>query len=356
MTTPLRMHHHQSGAIFSQDEVLVPTSFGNDAAAYAAAKTGVALVDRSHWGRIRVGDRDRHRFLHNQSTNAIEGLQPGQGCETVLVTATARTLDLATVYVDSDTLLLLVSPGQASPLMDWMDRYIFFADKVTLANETETAITLSLMGPDSEALLAQLGVAVPPGAPLHSHFSATLAGTTVQIAIGNGLALPGFTLFAPVAAGAEVWQALQEAGAVPLGETVWERLRLEQGRPLPGAELTEDHNPLEAGLWHAVSFTKGCYIGQETIARLNTYQGVKQQLWGLQLAEGVPPGTPILLAEEKVGKVTSCVPVEEGAIALGYLRTKAGGAGLTVQVSDRPATVVDLPYATRGYLAAAQTA
>ncbi|RZM78028.1 folate-binding protein [Leptolyngbya iicbica LK] len=338
------------GAVFAE-ELSVPVTFGNDAAALAAAQSGVAVCDRSHWGRIRVSDSDRLRFLHNQTTNQMQQLQPGQGCDTVFVTSTGRTIDLVTAYVDADSVLLLTSPGQAEPLMQWMDRYIFFADKVKLTDETATTVAFTIIGPDSPALLAQLGLSELATAPDHSHQVATIAGVEVQVANGSGLALPGFTLIAAADAGGPLWSALTDAGAVPLGDRGWQTLRVEQGRPLPGTELTDDYNPLEAALWQAISFDKGCYIGQETIARLQTYQGVKQQLWGLQLAAPVAPDTPIMVEGNKVGVVTSCVPTAEGAIALGYIRTKAGGLGLSVTVDNQSATVVDLPFASRGYLA-----
>lgn len=338
------------GAVF-EDGVKAPVTFGNDEAAYAAAQTGVALCDRSHWGRIRVSDSDRMRFLHNQTTNQIQTLSPGQGCDTVFVNSTGRTIDLVTAYVDTDSVLLFTSPGQAAPLMAWMDRYIFFADKVKLTDETETTVALTLLGPESARWLADWGLEDLAQAPDASHREVALGDIQVQVAVGSGLAIPGFTLIAAAASGPKLWQVLTDAGAVPLGDRVWQTLRIEQGRPLPGAELTDDYNPLEAALWQAISFDKGCYIGQETIARLQTYQGVKQQLWGLRLSATVEPGTPILLDDQKVGVVTSCVATADGAIALGYVRTKAGGGGLSVAVGDRPATVVDLPFASRGYLA-----
>ena len=128
-----------------------------------------------------------------------------------------------------------------------------------------------------------------------------------------------------------------------------------QGVPQPGTELTEDYNPLEAGLWHAISFDKGCYIGQETIARLNTYQGVKQQLWGVQLSTPVEPGTPILVGEDKVGTLTSILDTAEGPLGLGYIRTKAGGAGLQVTVGEAEGTVVDVPFLSRGLFGRAKS-
>ncbi|NJO51566.1 MAG: hypothetical protein HC840_21460, partial [Leptolyngbyaceae cyanobacterium RM2_2_4] len=131
------------------------------------------------------------------------------------------------------------------------------------------------------------------------------------------------------------------------GHAIAERLRIEQGRPMPDAELTEDYNPLEAGLWHTISFSKGCYIGQETIARLDTYKGVKQQLWGVRLSQPAPPGEPLLVGEEKVGKLTSLTETEAGLFGLAYVRTKAGGAGLTVTVGSGTGEIVDLPFLTR---------
>jgi folate-binding protein YgfZ len=125
-------------------------------------------------------------------------------------------------------------------------------------------------------------------------------------------------------------------------------LRILDGRPAADAELTEDYNPLEAGLWQTLSFDKGCYIGQETIARLNTYQGVKQRLWGVELSARVDPGLLLNTAGEKVGQLTSITPTATGAFGLGYVRTKAGGEGLKVQVGTAEGTVagtiVSVPF------------
>ena len=109
----------------------------NDTAAIQAVKEGVAIYDRSHWGRIKVSDDDRLRFLHNQSTNDFQSLKPGEGCDTVFVSSTARTIDLVTAYVRDDALILLVSPNRREFLMQWLDKYIFFADKVNLSDITE---------------------------------------------------------------------------------------------------------------------------------------------------------------------------------------------------------------------------
>jgi folate-binding protein YgfZ len=348
MVQALRKNQQAAGA--SCNEAGVPLSFGNDVVALKAARTSTALVDRSHWGVIALSGDDRLRFIHNQTTNAFLTRQPGEWCDTVFVTSTARTMDLVTAYVTDDAVLLLTSPGQDQRLMDWMDRYIFPADKVALKNLTTDIATFSLLGPDSPGLLQQIGVSPMPQGGAAQHCLAAVNGVSVRVAVGSGITLDGYTLLVDVDQAEAIWTALLEAGAVPAGEVAWNQLRIQQGRPMPEAELTEDYNPLEAGLWHTISFDKGCYIGQETIARLNTYQGVKQQLWGLQLSAAVPPGTSIMVGDEKVGTLTSMLATANGPMGLGYIRTKAGGAGLNVSVGNAQGTVVSVPFLSRGYL------
>ena len=364
MTESLRDSQTQIGAVFEQntledtaledmaledtaldEKVIVPVSFGNDRAAVQAARSGVALCDRSHWGRLEVGGGDRLNFLHNQSTNDFKRLKPGEGCDTVFVTSTARTIDLATAYILDDTILVTVSPNRRAHLLKWLDRYIFFGDQVTLTDVTEQTATFSLVGAESSALLKQLGMDALTDQPYASHRLVTLAGQAVRLAVGSGLALEGYTLTMDQTAASMVWQCLTDSGAVPLGDRAWEQLRIEQGRPAPDRELTEDYNPLEAGLWQTISFDKGCYIGQETIARLDTYKGVKQQLWGIHLKSLAAPGTVITLGDEKVGLLTSLTETEQGMVGLAYIRTKAGGAGLRVQVGETEGEIVAVPFA-----------
>lgn len=335
-----------AGATFAESSKgkTIPVSFGNDRDAIAATKTGAALCDRSHWGRIQISGSDRLRFLHNQSTNNFNILKPGQGCDTVFVTSTARTIDLATAYTTEDAVLLLVSPQRCRQLLELLDRYIFPMDRVELTDLTDTTVTFSLVGPASSKLLEKIGVSELENQAYASHQLINFAGMEVRIAVGSGLASPGYTLIAAARDGANLWQELVKVGAVPMGERSWEQLRIEQGRPAPDFELTEDYNPLEARLLHTISYDKGCYIGQETIARLNTYKGVKQHLWGVRLSGVVAPGTAVTVADEKVGKLTSFTETESGCFGLAYIRTKAGGEGLQVQVSEVSGEVVNVPF------------
>ncbi|MEO0409390.1 MAG: folate-binding protein [Cyanobacteria bacterium P01_A01_bin.135] len=332
-----------AGATFTDG---IPTTYGNDDAARTAAATGVALCDRSHWGYLEVSDSDRIRFLHNQTTNDFMTLQPGQGCQTVFVTSTARTVDLVSAYVLEDAVRLLCSPTCRESLLAWMDRFIFFSDKVQLKDITELTATLSLIGPQSHELLQSLGLDMVEQPP-QSHRIVKLGGIEVRVAAGSGLASPGYTLFTDIDAAPELWRLLTDRGALPLGDRLWEELRIMQGRPVPEQELTEDYNPLEAGLWQAVSFNKGCYIGQETIARLHTYGGPKQLLWSLELSGPVATGERITVDGERAGVVTSVVQTPQGWRGLGYIRSKMGGAGLNFRSGEIAGTVVEAPFLTR---------
>jgi len=326
----------------------MPTSTidGKDAVAIQAAKEGVAVCDRSFWGRIRVADDDRIRFLHNQTTNDFQSRKPGQGCDTVMVTSTARTIDLVSAYILDDAVLLLVSPNRREFLMQWLDRYIFFADKVQLTDVTEATATFSLIGPDSNYIVEKLGARAIIGQPYGNHL---LIDGGVIVAVGSGLASPGYTLILPAGEKQKLWEQILGLGAVELSDRAWDTLRIIQGRPTPDAELTDDYNPLEVGLWQTISLNKGCYIGQETIARLNTYKGVKQHLWGIRLIAPAEVGSAIALGEEKIGKLTSYTETSDGYFGLGYIRTNAGGVGLKVQVGEVEGEIVEIPFVSHEY-------
>jgi tRNA-modifying protein YgfZ len=314
-----------------------------------AARSGVAIYDSSHWGKIVVSDRDRLRFLHNQSTADFENLQSGQGCDTVFVTSTARTIDLATGLVLDDEVLLLVSPNRREYLFNWLDRYIFFADKVQLKDITDRTVSFTLMGAESDRVLTQLGCPNLTELPHNSHQVYSIDGMEIRIAIGTELGLPGYRLIGNRDMGKLLHQKFIDSGAAIVDEDAWECLRIAQGRPKPDAELTEDYNPLEAGLWQTISFAKGCYIGQETIARLNTYKGVKQCLWGVKLTARVGVGTTLTIDGEKAGVLTSCTEIGGEIWGLSYIRSKAGGVGSKIFAGEIAGEIIAIPFVTHEY-------
>ena len=338
----LKQIQESTGAIF--DDTGTVMGFQRDSEAKDAIDKGVVICDRSSWGLLKITGEDRLRYLHNQSTNDFEKLQPGQGCDTVFVTSTARTLDLATAYVTEDAVLVLVSPNRRQQLLSWLDRFIFPFDKVELNDISADYAVFSLIAEASQALLSQLTSDTISLNNLGQHQLITIADVPVKIAMGSGLATSGYTLIVDKNRAGAVWAKIVEAGAVPGGDRLWESLRIQQGRPKSDRELTEDYNPLEAGLWQTISFEKGCYIGQETIARLNTYNGVKQKLWGIKLDRPASPQTAIATGDKKVGILTSYVDTPTGGFGLGYVRTKAGGEGLQVKVGEAIGELVSVPF------------
>jgi tRNA-modifying protein YgfZ len=337
----LAIYHTSQGATPDAQYPAIPASFGNNAQASEAAQSGAMLVDRSHWGQILVSGEDRLRFLHNQSTADFNALKPGSSCNTVFVNSTGRTIDLALALILEAEVLLMVSPGKGNTIFQMLDRYIFFADQVTIQETTQAAF--SLIGPQSSQILSTLNAKIPSGLQQ----TIDIDGIPVRIVADSGLGLPGYTFFIDPVAASQIWQKLVTLGAIPGGEECWEELRIRQGRPAVDRELTTDYNPLEVGLWQTISFTKGCYIGQETIARLNTYKGVKQYLWGIELEGFAAIGSDLILDETKVGTLTSC----SGQYGLVYLKSKAGGVGLQVQVGNTTGKIVDIPFVSHEYYA-----
>lgn len=345
MSFSLQQLQRQSGAIFGHFST--PESWTQSVFDPQSLTTQVYLYDQSHWGVLRLTGEDRLRYLHNQSTNTFQLRQTGEVCDTVLVTSTARTLDLATVYVTDQALILVVSPQRCNYLLNWFDRFIFPMDKVEIKDCSQDYSIFTLLGATSDTVLKTLGIEPPTNSDSYQNIN--LDSLTFQLSKRTGLDLEGYTFLIPRADSATLWQKIANTGVQFLGNQDWEKLRVLQGRPYPDHELTEDYNPLEAGLWRALSFNKGCYIGQETIARLNTYKGVKQRLFGIDFASPVSEGAVIFLGEEKIGLVTSVTQLNDRYRALGYIRTKAGGEGLTVTAETATGTVIPTRFLSHNY-------
>ena len=350
MLQELRELQKKSGAILTEDGNIVE-SFGNDSQGFNSAYNDLVICDRSHWGLLKLTGSDRLRFLHNQTTNSINSLQPGQLCDTVFVNSTGRTLDLVTAYFTEDSVILLVSPNRQKFLYEWMDRYIFPMDKVEISDISDKNAVFTIIGHEAATKLNQWDIINNSITELsqNKHNFVTSNDEKILISYGTGLKLPGYTLIVPENEAKTVWETMINLGIIPIGNLVWEQLRIKQGRPYPDQELTEDYNPLETGLWSTISFDKGCYIGQETIARLNTYQGVKQRLWGVKLNQPVKAGNTVIVDDKKVGILTSFIQVEDEYIGLAYVKTKAGGEGLNVTIGDTTGKLMSVPFLSHEY-------
>lgn len=303
------------------------------------------MIDRSEWGRLRMKGSPGLEYLHNQSTQDLKALQPGRGADTVFVTPTAGILDLTTVYVLEEECWIWTSPQRRETLSQSLGRMLPFVRGAQLSDATEHTFAFGLLGSESTALLQGLIGSERIPAEQHQHRQVEIQGIPVHLARGTGVVVPGFTLWGDLAGKAEVQKGLMEAGATLGKAELWEQLRLEAGRPAADRELTTDYNPLEAGLWQAISLSKGCYIGQEVLAKQVTYKRIRQTLWGIRLEGAVAPGTDIEQAGEKIGLLTSVGQTPRGYWGLGYVRTKfAPAEGLAVQVGPVQGTLAQMPF------------
>ncbi len=309
---------------------------------YHAARTGAALRNAQASFRLYMCGADHLDFLHRMTSNSFHKLQIGRGLEAVFIEHRARILDLATCYRGPDATALILSPDSRTAIPTWLDRFIF-AEALEWADRTDETAMFDLSGPRAPSLVIRTLDA--DLAKLQDHQL-----LDPQVADGLWLARtpgPGLRVFGPPAAVQALWQRLAAAGARPIGAATWEVLRVEQGLPRLGRELTPEYNPWEAGLGRAIHLDKGCYIGQEVIARLDTYDKVKQHLVGLRLAaaELPPTGQPLRNGARQVGRITSAVHSPSlGPIALAYVRRSACAAGTVLDADGAQATVASLPF------------
>ncbi len=312
--------------------------YGDAAAEYRAAKQAVALMDRSTLGRIELSGADRFEFLQRMSSNDMRNLTVGDGLQTVLTTPEAKIIELLTIYVQPESLLCISAPQNRVKIFNWLKRNIFFRDKVKPNEVGDRTTQLTLFGPSSDQILRTLFSDFAPLPSFHSHRH-SVDGMDLLVARVPYIT-GGYDLIASAEDGSHLWDVIMDAGASfslkPMGTTAFNWLRLEAGQPLYGYELSEEYNPLEAHLNHAISFSKGCYTGQEVIARLDTYQKLKQHLTRIRLDElpSAPLSLPIRIENHDVGTLTSVgqLPDSHDVLGLGYVRAKFYQPGARIVV------------------------
>jgi len=314
---------------------------GTAADKYAAAHHGAVVVPRSHEGRLRAVGRDRLDLLHRMSTNELLNLPVGEARPTVLTTPIARMVDQLWVLNRGETVLCLTGLGRATTVRRWLAGYIFYNDQVKFEDVSADLGQLGLFGAGAAAVAEALMAGASELA--ENHF---LDDGELLVWRGRPLAGDGYTVIAPAARLEALWAQALAAGALPAGEDAFQMLRLEAGQP-GNAELTEDYIPLEANLWAAVDFHKGCYIGQEIIARMESRGKLARRLVGLRLAAPVAAGAAVRTTVDgpAAGTVTSAGELPGlGPIALAYLKTAQATVGASVQVGETSGEVVELPF------------
>ena len=330
------------------------TVYSDVAAEYRAITEGAGLHDSSDTGRLKATGEDALDLLNRLSTNGIINLDPGQGAPTILTTDRGRILDLLGVVNTGEFVLLLTSPDCQQTVIDWLDKYTIMEDLAVEDISGDTAM-FTVCGPTAMEALAR-AFSLPEEAGLvgslepFAALPATVGGCgalVIHRPLGD---LPALDIVVEQANGSEVWEALEAAGITPVGQQAYEAALVEHGMPRHGRELGDAYNPLEAGLIGSVDFAKGCYIGQEVIARLDTYQKVQRYLVRLRFSEGAEVAEGAGLEQEgiRVGQVTSLVtiPSTGETVGLGYVRTARANPGETLTLAapaSGAAEIMDLP-------------
>lgn len=351
---PLSLHflHEQAGAHFLEVHGReVVADYGDGEAEYRAARQAVALHDATYREALRITGEDRTTFLHGMVTQDVKGLAAGAATYSAMITVKGAMVADARILCREADLLLDLEPGLGAKVREFLEKFLISED-AELHEATSELGVLRLLGPRTADLLgAVLG---SPFAPLPQDATrvASLAGQEVVLVGSTRLEPHGVDVLVPRTGLGAVWKELTAAGAglelKPLGWRTMETLRVEAGVPRYGQDMVDTTIPLEANLTHAISYNKGCYIGQEVIARATFRGHMNRKLAGLLLgATEVAPGTELKKDGKKVGWVTSVVrsPFKGQHVALGYVHRDHLEPGTVLTVGEGPAeaTVSALP-------------
>ena len=272
--------------------------------ALRAAKEGAALARPPMPGVLRMTGEDALDLIDRLSTNEVVERPTGSVVATVLTTNKGRVVDLLTLLYMPDHWLVLTSPGNQQRVIYWIDEFTF-GEEIELEDVTEEKALVTVIGPRGADVLGT-------GSMESRHWVEATAAEAGVVIYRGGVGLNGaFNVIAPSGSVEEICSALVGEGAREMDAEAYEGFRVGAGVPAHGPELGEEVNPLEAGLWDSVSFTKGCYVGQEVVARLNTYEKVKRYLAMLSLEDGAIPdaGAPLTVDGKDAGKLTSVSPI-----------------------------------------------
>ena len=356
----LRELHHELKAHFAElNGREIVGDYGDVLAEHAALRESAGVFDLSFRGRICLTGTDRVRFLHGQVTNDVKKLRTGEGCYAALVTAKGKMESDLNIFCLPDELLLDFEPGLTAKISQRLEKFII-SDDVQIVDAAPHYGLLTVQGPKAEAVVR--GLEHFPEIPVKPLAFAKVTNDMLgEIYLMNHprLGSTGFDLFVPNNAlgmvADKLIAAAKAAGGRACGWSAFEMARIEAGIPRYGADMDETNLPLEAGLEsRAVSYSKGCYIGQEVLNRIHSIGQVTKELRGLRLADDLSTlpkhGDKLIHAGKEVGYVTSAVKSSalKASLALGYVRKEANqlGTELTLRSAggESLARIGELPF------------
>jgi aminomethyltransferase len=289
--------------------------------AYEAAHDGAIVVDRSGLGVLKITGETRLDLINRMSTQAVNELQSGEGTATILTTDIGRMIDRLLLYTSSDTVYALTGAGNAVNIGRYLLGFVFYNDDFQLDDLTAETAILGVYGSEApERLRPLFGEAVD--IPLHHWRQLQSGDVTVYLHRTDPIAGHGYFVMCDSSDKDTVWQQLVDAGITPAAEEAFQYLRIEAGLPLFGHEISQDYIPLEAGLWDDVSFNKGCYTGQEIIARMESRGRLARKLVQFEADGPVEAGQDVQVDGRSAGSITSAANGPAGVLAMGYVKTR----------------------------------
>ena len=331
---------------------LVPERFTDVAEECRAVRAAAGVLDRTDRAYLTAAGPDARRYLHAMVTNEVKALEPGQGCYALQLNAQGQILADLYLLAMEDHLLLETDWSLKEKLRTVLEKFII-ADDVELADRSDQLAALAVEGPRAGELLRAAGAGVVPGAEFN-HAWVELQRTPVLVVRLSETGEEGYRLIFAVEYAQNLWDALLAAQKAmpwkPVGHAAFELLRTEAGIPRYGAELDEHTLVQEADLEaRAISYTKGCYLGQEIVERVRSRGHVNRKLVGLSLSDGPLPPRGAKLAKDgkNVGFITTAIesPTLGRRLALGYVRREFLAPGATLAVEGGGAAeVVPLPF------------
>ena len=353
--TLLHPLHRERGARLTPDGLLL--TFGDVPGEYRAGTEGCALFDRTDRGRVRVAGGDREEFLHRLLANRVKGLEPGEGCANLLLTSKGKVVQAFELVAEDDGFVLDVWPEQAPALITALDLYLF-TDDVQLEDVSRSTAPLGLCGLQAERVVRTL-VPELPELTMHGVHQATFQGAPLGIARRAVAGSEGYEVDAGPERARALWDALVAAGATPAGRVAEDCLRVEACQAEFGVDIDENVYPQEARLEGAFSLDKGCYIGQEVVAKIDTYGGLNKCMMALRIDhdDPLPRGTRLTVPDaergtREVGIVTSWAYsfVLDTGLALGQVKRRHQQLGTQLGLEGREgrATIVRMPVREGG--------
>jgi len=323
---------------------------------YQSARQQSAAIERLERGRIVVSGADRASYLQGLLTNDIVALKAGEGCYAAYLTPQGRMIADLFVYELGDVMLLTVPREQHGAVLARLEQFIFSED-VQLGDASETFSTIAIVGPEAARVVSALTTMAETELAAmaeHGNRRGTLDGRPTIVVRVTDAGEPGYDVHVETANAAAVRLALEQERVPFLDPDTADVLRVEGGVPRFGSDMDEETIPLEAGIEsRAISFSKGCYVGQEVIIRVlhRGHGRVARKLVGLAVeGDAVPaPGTRATVDGRDIGQVTSSAmsPMLKRPIALAYLHRDFLAPGTTVVVDGQPAVVSALPFVSR---------